>query len=169
MYDIKYIDGEWRITKDGKPITIIDGFEDPISPKIIIEEIEKNGEISEEAKEKVRALLRQSFRPEFLNRLDEIIIYKPLKKEEITQILDLLLESLSKRLEEENIKFELTDAAKNYLIENGYDERYGARPLKRFVTKNLETLLAEGILTGDIKYKSKVMIDFKDNKLVIVK
>ena len=135
----------------------------------ILEGIEKNGEISEEAKEKVRALLRQSFRPEFLNRLDEIIIYKPLKKEEITQILDLLLESLSKRLEEENIKFELTDAAKNYLIENGYDERYGARPLKRFVTKNLETLLAEGILTGDIKYKSKVMIDFKDNKLVIVK
>ncbi len=140
-----------------------------LGSEYILEGIEKNGEISEDAKSKVNALLKQSFRPEFLNRLDEIIIYKPLKKEEITKILDLLIDSLSKRLEEENIKFELTDAAKTYLIDNGYDERYGARPLKRFVTKNLETLLAEGILTGEIKYKSKVTIDCKDDKLVIVK
>ena len=135
----------------------------------ILEGIGKDGEISEDAKEKVNALLRQSFRPEFLNRLDEIIMYKPLKKEEITKILDLLIDSLSKRLEEENIRFDLTENAKKYLIDNGYDERYGARPLKRFVTKNLETLLAEGILTGEIKYKSKVTIDCVDNKLVIVK
>ena len=140
-----------------------------LGSEYILEGIEKNGEISEDAKNKVNALLKQSFRPEFLNRLDEIIMYKPLKKEEITKILDLLLESLAKRLVEEEIKFELTDNAKKYLIDNGYDERYGARPLKRFVTKNLETLLAEGILTGEIKYKSKVKIDCENDKLVIVK
>lgn len=135
----------------------------------ILEGITRNGEISEEAKEKVEALLKQSFRPEFLNRLDEIVFYKPLMKNEISGILDLLLEDLNKRLEDKDIRLELTDKAKDYLIENGYDEVYGARPLKRFVQKKLETLVAKKILTGEIVPNSNVEIDFVDDMLEIVK
>jgi ATP-dependent Clp protease ATP-binding subunit ClpB len=113
----------------------------------ILEGINGNGEISEEAREKVETLLKRSFRPEFLNRLDEIIFYKPLKKSEIARILELLIVDLEKRLEDKHITLELTESAKEYLIDNGYDEIYGARPLKRFVRKKLETLIAEKILT----------------------
>ncbi len=113
----------------------------------ILEGINGNGEISEEAREKVETLLKRSFRPEFLNRLDEIIFYKPLKKNEIARILELLIVDLEKRLEDKHITLELTESAKEYLIDNGYDEIYGARPLKRFVRKKLETLIAEKILT----------------------
>ncbi len=131
----------------------------------ILEGITKTGEISEEAKEKVEKLLKQSFRPEFLNRLDEIIFYKPLMKNEISKILDLLIDDLEKRLEDKQITLELTQKAKDYLIDNGYDEVYGARPLKRFVQKKLETLIARKILTGDIVPNSSVIVDEKDNEL----
>lgn len=133
----------------------------------ILEGITEDGEISEESRENVDKLLKQSFRPEFLNRLDEIIYYKPLKKEEISKILDLLLVDLEKRLEDKHIKLELVDSAKTYLIENGYDEVYGARPLKRFVRKKLETLIAEGILKQNIHPMSTVKIDYCDNELII--
>ena len=133
----------------------------------ILEGITKDGEISEEAKEKVNTLLKQSFRPEFLNRLDEIIFYKPLLKKEITKILDLLIQDLEKRLEDKEINLELTKQAKDYLIDNGYDEIYGARPLKRFVQRKLETLIARKILTGEIVPNSKVVVDVKDNELYI--
>ena len=112
-------------------------------------------------------LLKQSFRPEFLNRLDEIVFYKPLKKNEISKILELLIVDLEKRLSDKNIKLNLTDKAKTYLIDNGYDEIYGARPLKRFVQKKLETLIAKKILTGDIKPNTTVNIDCKQNELII--
>ena len=140
-----------------------------LGSEYILEGITDRGEISEEAKEKVNDLLKKSFRPEFLNRLDEIVFYKPLKKEEVTKILDLLIVDLEKRLEDKHITLELTDKAKEYLIDNGYDEVYGARPLKRFVTKKLETLIAEKILTEEIKPSSKVIVDCEDNKLVIKK
>ncbi len=140
-----------------------------LGSEYILEGITDKGEISEEAKEKVNDLLKKSFRPEFLNRLDEIVFYKPLKKEEVTKILDLLIVDLEKRLEDKHITLELTDKAKEYLIDNGYDEVYGARPLKRFVTKKLETLIAEKILTEEIKPSSKVIVDCEDNKLVIKK
>ena len=133
----------------------------------ILEGITENGEISEDAKEKVQQLLKQSFRPEFLNRLDEIVFYKPLKKNEISKILELLISDLEKRLEDKHIKLELSENAKKYLINNGYDEVYGARPLKRFVQKKLETLIAKKILTGDILPNSTVKIDCEDNELVI--
>ena len=133
----------------------------------ILEGINDKGEISKEAKEQVNDLLKKSFRPEFLNRLDEIVFYKPLKKEEVTKILDLLIIDLEKRLEDKHITLELTNNAKEYLIDNGYDEVYGARPLKRFVTKKLETLIAEKILTQEIKPSTKVVVDCKDNKLII--
>ena len=133
----------------------------------ILEGINDKGEISKEAKEQVNDLLKKSFRPEFLNRLDEIVFYKPLKKEEVTKILDLLIADLEKRLEDKHITLELTNNAKEYLIDNGYDEVYGARPLKRFVTKKLETLIAEKILKQEIKPSTKVVVDCKDNKLII--
>ena len=133
----------------------------------ILEGIQEDGEISEEAKQKVEMLLKQSFRPEFLNRLDEIVFYKPLKKNEISKILELLITDLEKRLSDKHIELRLTNEAKSYLIDNGYDEVYGARPLKRFVQKKLETLIAKKILTGEIVANTKVYIDCKDNELII--
>lgn len=139
-----------------------------LGSEYILEGIQANGEISEEAKEKVSKLLKQSFRPEFLNRLDEIVFYKPLRKEEITKILDLLIKDIERRLEDKHIKLELTQNAKNYLIDNGYDEIYGARPLKRFVQKKLETLIAKQILMEKIMPNSKVEIDCKENELYVL-
>ena len=133
----------------------------------ILEGIQENGEISEEAKEKVNMLLKQSFRPEFLNRLDEIVFYKPLRKNEVSKILELLIVDLEKRLEDKHIKLQLAQQAKDYLIENGYDEVYGARPLKRFVQKKLETLIAKKILTQEILPNTTVVVDCKDNELFI--
>ncbi len=133
----------------------------------ILEGITENGEITNEAKEKVNVLLKQSFRPEFLNRLDEIIFYKPLLKSEISKILELLIKDLEKRLEDKNITLELTKSAKDYLIDNGYDEIYGARPLKRFVQRKLETLIARKILMGEILPNTNVKVDVKDNELYI--
>ena len=133
----------------------------------ILEGIQPNGEISDEAKEKVSMLLKQSFRPEFLNRLDEIVFYKPLLKNEVSKILDLLIKDLERRLDDKHIKLELTQSAKDYLIDNGYDEVYGARPLKRFVQKKLETLIARKILTQEILPNSKVKVDCKDGQLTI--
>ena len=140
-----------------------------LGSEYILEGIGKNGEISEEAKQKVEELLKHSFRPEFLNRLDEIVFYKPLQKNEISQILELLIKDLEKRLEEKNIKLELTQSAKDYLINNGYDEVYGARPLKRFVQKKLETLIAKKILAQEILPNSIVKIDCKNDELCIEK
>ena len=135
----------------------------------ILEGITENGEISEEAKEKVENLLKREFRPEFLNRLDEIVFYKPLKKGEIAGILDLLVVDLNKRLEDKHISLELTEKAKTYLIDNGYSEIYGARPLKRFVQKKLETLMARLILNQEILPNSKVTIDCEKENLILKK
>ncbi len=133
----------------------------------ILEGIQENGEISEDAKQQVDALLKRSFRPEFLNRLDEIVFYKPLMKNEIGQILDLLIKDLEKRLEDKHITLELTQEAKNYLIDNGYDEIYGARPLKRFVQKKLETLIAKLILENKILPNSHILVDYNGEQLYI--
>ncbi len=133
----------------------------------ILEGINNNGEITEVAKEKVNELLKRSFRPEFLNRLDEIVFYKPLKKDEISKILELLIIDLERRLEDKHLKLEVTEAAKSYLIENGYDQIYGARPLKRFVKKKLETIIAEKILKDNIAPMDTMIVDLKDGKLII--
>ena len=140
-----------------------------LGSEYILEGINDKGEVIEEAKEKVNMLLKQSFRPEFLNRLDEIIFYKPLTQNEIGKILDLLIADLNKRLEDQEISVDLTNTAKEYLITNGYDPVYGARPLKRFVQKKVETLIAKEIIKQTILPKEKVTIDCKDNELVIKK
>jgi ATP-dependent Clp protease ATP-binding subunit ClpB len=138
-----------------------------LGSEYILEGIEENGEITDKAKEKVENLLQRSFRPEFLNRLDEIIMYKPLRKNEISKILDLLILDLEKRLEDKQIKLILSESAKNYLIENGYDEIYGARPLKRFVQKKLETLIAKKIISQEILPNTCINVDFEDGQLMI--
>ena len=138
-----------------------------LGSEYILEGIQEKGEISEDAKQKVRELLKHSFRPEFLNRLDEIIFYKPLQKAQISKILDLLIKDLENRLEDKHIKLDLTESAKDYLIDNGYDEVYGARPLKRFVQKKLETLIAKKILMGEILPRTTVKIDCENGELKI--
>ena len=140
-----------------------------LGSEYILEGIGANGEISQEAKNKVNSLLKKSFRPEFLNRLDEIIFYKPLRKDEISKILELLIQDLEKRLEDKHINLELTKSAKDYLIDNGYDEIYGARPLKRFVQKKLETLIAKKILSQEILPNTTVAIDCINNELELKK
>ena len=140
-----------------------------LGSEYILEGINDKGELTEEAKEKVEKLLKQSFRPEFLNRLDEIVFYKPLTQNEIGKILELLIVDLNKRLENQEISIELTKSAKEYLIKNGYDPVYGARPLKRFVQKKLETLIAREIIKQTILPKQRVTIDCKDDELVIKK
>ena len=104
--------------------------------------------------------MKRSFRPEFLNRLDEIIYFKPLSRENITAIVDLALASLSERLSEKRISVELTDKAKAYIIEKAYDPIYGARPLKRFIGANVETLIAKLIIAEDIAPDSEIIIDY---------
>ena len=138
-----------------------------LGSEYILEGINDKGELTEEAKEKVEKLLKQSFRPEFLNRLDEIVFYKPLTQNETAKILDLLIADLNKRLENQEITIELTDNAKEYLIKNGYNPVYGARPLKRFVQKKVETLIAKEIIKQTILPKQKVIIDCKENDLII--
>lgn len=140
-----------------------------LGSEYILDGIGNDGEISKEAKDKVNALLKQSFRPEFLNRLDEIVFYKPLKKSEISKILELLIQDLERRLEDKYIHLELTQSAKDYLIDNGYDEIYGARPLKRFVQEKLETLIARKILSQEILPHTTVTIDCLNNELELKK
>ena len=138
-----------------------------LGSEYILEGINNKGEISDEAKAKVEKLLKQSFRPEFLNRLDEIVFYKPLKKEEVEKILDLLIKDLEKRLKDKHLQLELTKEAKAYLIDNGYDGVYGARPLKRFVQKKLETLIARKILSQEIKPNTTIKVDYNGKELII--
>ena len=125
----------------------------------ILDGINADGEISEEARQKVDQLLKQSFRPEFLNRLDEIIMFKPLTKSNIGGIIELLLADVNKRLEDKELEIRLTDAAKNYVIDHGYEPAYGARPLKRYLTKHVDTLAARMILSGEVYPQDTIIID----------
>ena len=133
---------------------------------LILEGIGENGEISEEARDGVTQLLRRSFRPEFLNRLDEIVFYKPLTRENIHGIVDLLVADLQKRMAQKQLTVTLTDAAKDYLIAKGYDPIYGARPLKRLIQTEVETLLARWIIAEDPAPETAITVDYDGQKLV---
>lgn len=126
---------------------------------------EKSGEITEDAREKVSALLKRSFRPEFLNRLDEIIFYKPLTKENVFAVSKLIINDLKKRLESKQLKLEVTEGAYNYLVDNGFDPVYGARPLKRFIQSNLETLIARKIIAEDLAPDTVITVDYDGKEL----
>ena len=134
----------------------------------LLEGINDKGEISEEAKKQVENLLKQSFRPEFLNRLDEIVFYKPLMKQQIYTIIDLMLVDLQKRLESKQIKIEITDKAKEFIVENGYDQNFGARPLKRFIKNNIETLVAKKIIGDEVIPGSTLIVDVDSNNVNLI-
>ena len=126
-----------------------------------------DGEISESARAQVDALLKQSFRPEFLNRLDEIVYYKPLTKEEIGGVVDLLLTHLKARLADRQLTLEVTDAAKQAIVDGGYDPIYGARPLKRFIQSRVETLVAREIIARDPMPGTTLTVDAENGELVL--
>ena len=128
----------------------------------------ENGEITEKARAEVDALLKQSFRPEFLNRLDEIVYYKPLQKSEIISIVNLMLADVQKRLDDKQIKLTLTEKAKEFIVENGFDPNFGARPLKRYIQRKVETMLARKIIADDIAPNTELTIDEVDNDLKFV-
>lgn len=134
---------------------------------IILDGIDSNGEIKDDAKKQVENLLKQSFRPEFLNRLDDIVFYKPLGKKEISSIVKLLLKSLQNRLEDKKLHLEITPDAIDYIIENGFDGVYGARPLKRFIQSNVETLIAKEIIRGNFLPDSVLKVDVINNELTV--
>ncbi len=133
----------------------------------ILEGIGADGQISEQAKEQVNALLKQQFRPEFLNRLDEIVFYKPLTRDEIGHIVDLQMVDLQRRLADKQLGVKLTPEAKTFIVDSGYDPVYGARPLKRFIQSKVETLIAKKIIQGNIKPRETLLVDYDGNQLVI--
>ena len=136
-----------------------------IGSSYLLEGIDANGEISPEAEKMVMNELRAHFRPEFLNRLDETIMFKPLSKEDVGQIIDLLVRDVNKRLVEREVSIELTDAAKEFVVEGGYEPMYGARPLKRYLQKHVETLAARLLLEGNVGRGDVIVIDVTDEHL----
>ena len=136
-----------------------------LGSQYLLDGIGANGEISQSAKDEVTELLHHTFRPEFLNRLDEIVFYKPLTKDNIARIIDLLTANLAKRLEDRSLKLVITDRAKAFVIDNGFDPVYGARPLKRYLQSNVETLIARAILGGNLKEGDTITVDVENGVL----
>ena len=137
-----------------------------IGSTYLLDGIDENGNIKEGVEELVMGELRNSFRPEFLNRLDEIIMFKPLNKDNIGSIINLLINDVNRRLEDKELKVVLSDTAKDYIVDHGFDPMYGARPLKRYVQKSVETLAAKLILAGDVSTGDKILIDCENGTLV---
>jgi len=137
-----------------------------IGSTYLLDGIDENGNIKEGVEELVMGDLRNSFRPEFLNRLDEIIMFKPLNKDNIGSIINLLINDVNRRLEDKELKVVLSDTAKDYIVDHGFDPMYGARPLKRYVQKSVETLAAKLILAGDVSTGDKILIDCENGTLV---
>ena len=132
----------------------------------LLDGIQSDGTIAQSARDAVMAELRQSFRPEFLNRLDEIILFKPLTKENLSGIIEILMQGLRQRLGEKLLKLEVTDQAKDLIIDQGFDPIYGARPLKRYLQSAAETLIAKRILSGDLAAGSTLVLDVENGQLV---
>ena len=138
-----------------------------LGSQILLDGIGADGEITQEAKDQVDALLHHTFRPEFLNRLDEIVFYKPLTKANITGIIDLQIDALNKRLSDKQLRCELTDTAKQLIIDTSYDPQFGARPLRRYIQHTVETLIAKKILAGSILPGETITVDVENGELVI--
>ena len=120
-----------------------------------------------DSEEMVMSELRRTFKPEFINRIDEIIIFNSLSKEVVHEILDKIISEIEYRLRDKKLTLKVTDKAKEFIIDNSYDEKYGARPIKRYVSRNIETLIAKAIINEDIKFNSTVTIDVKNGKFII--
>lgn len=164
--DGRITDGQGR-TVDFKNTVII--LTSNLGSSAILDGIQSDGSISQAARSEVDRLLKASFRPEFLNRLDEIVFFKPLTKTEVGRIVELLAEDLKKRLEEKQLHLSLTENAVDYIIDSGYDPVYGARPLKRYMQHTLETMLAKNILAGDYAAGDKLVVDADANGLFVKK
>ena len=136
-----------------------------IGASYLLDGIDDKGNISEEAQAQVMNDLRNHFRPEFLNRLDETILFKPLTKENIGGIIKLIIADLNRRLSDKELTVELTPQAQSYIVDNAYDPVYGARPLKRFIQKHVETLSAKLILADQVEEGDTILIDLQDGKL----
>ena len=134
---------------------------------VILNSIEKNGEISNLAKNQIKDILKQHFRPEFLNRLDDIIFFEPLQKEQITKIVDLLLEKLQQRLLDKQVTLKVTSKAKDYIGKNGFDPAFGARPLRRYIQDYVETMVAKTLLETDVKPNSVLTVDVNNDQITI--
>lgn len=137
-----------------------------IGASYLLEEIQENGEISPETEHLVIRELTKYFRPEFLNRLDETVVFRPLTKENMVDITELILENVNSRLAERELSIFLTESAKNYVVEHGYDPIYGARPLKRYIQKTVETLAAKLILSDQVSGGDTIVIDVVADELV---
>ena len=133
----------------------------------ILEGIDENGNITEAARKQVESMLKTQFRPEFLNRLDEIVFYKPLTRNEIDKIVDLQVADLNRRLSDKQLTMRLTPAARSYIVAQGYDPIYGARPLKRFMQRSVETLIARKLIAEDVQPRTDLLVDYDGDKLVI--
>ena len=133
----------------------------------ILEGIDENGNITEAARKQVEGMLKTQFRPEFLNRLDEIVFYKPLTRNEIDKIVDLQVADLNRRLSDKQLTMHLTPAARSYIVAQGYDPIYGARPLKRFMQRSVETLIARKLIAEDVQPRTDLLVDYDGDKLVI--
>jgi ATP-dependent Clp protease ATP-binding subunit ClpB len=139
-----------------------------LGSQFLLDGIDANGNISKTAQDQVNALLRQSFRPEFLNRLDEIVMYKPLTKDDVTKIADLQLAGLDKRLADKGLGVIVTQEAKQFIIDSSYDPLFGARPMKRFIQDNVETLIARTMLEhDDLDMGDCLRICMKDGDLAV--
>ena len=138
-----------------------------LGSQAILEGIDAQGNISEEARAQVDGLLRRQFRPEFLNRLDEIVFYRPLTKDEIFSIVDLQMADLNRRLADKQLTAVLTPAARQYVVDQGYDPVYGARPLKRFLQRKVETLIARKLIADEVAPRSELIVDYDGNELTL--
>ena len=140
-----------------------------LGAEFLLDGIDENGNISSEAEELVMSQLKNHFRPEFLNRLDEIVMFKPLSKSDIRGIIDLLVKDINRRIEDKEISLTVTDKALGYIVEKAYDPVYGARPLKRYLQKNVETLLAKKMLADEVAVGDVLSLDVENDALVIRK
>ena len=136
-----------------------------IGSQQILEGIQPDGSISEKARKQAEEQLHLKFRPEFLNRLDEIVLYKPLTKDEIRSIVNLQIASLRRRLADKELDVKLTDSARNYVVDQGFDPVYGARPLKRFLQSKVETLIAKKMIAGEVAPRSTIVVDYNGHEL----
>ena len=139
-----------------------------LGSQFLLDGIEPNGEISQTARDQVEELLKRSFRPEFLNRLDEIVFYKPLTRDNIFHIIDLLMNGLNRRLEDKRLRVELTEKAKSHILDAAYDPMYGARPLRRYLQHTVENLVGRKIIAGDVAPDTTLTVDVRDGELTIL-
>ncbi len=138
-----------------------------LGSQYLLDGIDDEGNVTAEAKEMVEAMLHSHFRPEFLNRLDEIVFYKPLSKSVITKIVDLQIDSLNRRLSDKQLSCEVSDEAKSHIIDTAYDPQFGARPLRRYIQHTVETLIARKIIQGDIQTGAKLRVELENDELVV--